>query len=132
VSKKGGIDMFRSRKEQAPPARPFEHNGRCPIARVDPGFQPVWNEIETGRWRRECQCGAEGWNAPADRRARLDPLDPQTSRHAPEWEFVGETDAAVLRVILRVRDGLGPGYWWAECGACSAGWPVPHFTEEMA
>jgi hypothetical protein len=27
-------------------------------------------------------------------------------------EFVGETDPAKLRYILKVKDGFGTGYWW--------------------
>jgi hypothetical protein len=93
--------------------------------------QPTWNEIETGRWRRECQCGAEGWIAPAaDDRVRLDHYDPRISRHAGQCEFVSETDAAVLRHLLRVKDGMGECYWWVECGACATSWQVPHYVTD--
>jgi hypothetical protein len=33
----------------------------------------------------------------------------------------------VLKILLKVRPGLGEGYDWVECGACSAGWQVPYF-----
>jgi hypothetical protein len=41
----------------------------------------------------------------------------ETSRHVPQCEFASATDAAVLRFILKVRDGAGGDYWWVECGA---------------
>ena len=31
------------------------------------------------------------------------------------------SDPALLRVILKVRDGAGGGYWWVECGTCDCG-----------
>jgi hypothetical protein len=40
-------------------------------------------------------------------RVRLDPLDPKTSRHAGQCEFASETDAAVLKLALKVKDGMG-------------------------
>jgi hypothetical protein len=49
-----------------------------------------------------------------------------TARHLGQFECVSETDPAVLKVLLKVKPGLGPGYDWAECGACGAG-QVPHF-----
>jgi hypothetical protein len=66
----------------------------------------------------------------ADRRARLDPLDPKTGRHFGACEFVWETDPAKLRYILKVKDGLAPGYWWVECSACATSWQVPHYAEK--
>jgi hypothetical protein len=51
------------------------------------------------------------------------------SRHAGECEFTSETDAAVLRVILKVKDGAGGDYWWVECGACDTAWQVPYYAE---
>ena len=50
-------------------------------------------------------------------RREMDLLDAKTSRHG-ECEFASETDAAVLRVILKVRDGAGGSYYWVECGSC--------------
>jgi hypothetical protein len=44
----------------------------------------------------------------------------------PQCEFVNETGAAVLRVILKVRPGLGEGYDWVECNACDTAWQVPY------
>ena len=79
-----------------------------------------------------CQCGSEDVHEePADRRVRLDPLDPKTSRHAGECEFASETDPSVLRVLLKVKPGLGEGYHWVECGGCGAGWQVPRYAESV-
>jgi hypothetical protein len=110
------------------PTRPFSHTSDCKILRVDPGVKIPWNEIETGLWVAECQCGKQ-WarETPADQRVRLDPLDPSTSRHAPQCEQGDATDPAVLRAILKVRDGADGGYWWVECGICDHGWQVPHY-----
>ena len=35
-------------------------------------------------------------------------------------------DAAMLRVLLVTDKG---DYDWVECGACGAGWQVPHYAE---
>lgn len=73
-------------------------------------------------------CSFESFNEPiVDDRVRLDPLDPTTSRHAGESEYMSETDPSVLKVLLKVKPGLGEGYDWVECGAGGAGWQVPHF-----
>ena len=60
----------------------------------------------------------------------LDPLDPKNSRHAGWCEFASQTDAAMLRVILKVRDGAGGDYWWVQCGACDTAWQVPYYAAE--
>jgi hypothetical protein len=36
----------------------------------------------------------------------------------------------MIRLILKVRDGMGEGYWWVECGACDFVWQVPHYAPE--
>jgi hypothetical protein len=73
-------------------------------------------------------CSFESFTEPiVDDRVRLDPLDPTTSRHAGEGEYISETDPSVLKVLLKVKPGLDGGYDWGECGACGAGWQVPHF-----
>lgn len=46
-----------------------------------------------------------------------------------ECEFASADDPSVLRVLLKVRPGLGLGYDWGECGACGAGWQVPYYAE---
>ncbi len=120
-----GGTMFGRKKLQLP-SQPFVHSDTCPILRANPSFAPVWSEVERGHWRRECQCGAEDYREPERARVRLDPLDAKTSRHAPECEFASDTNPAVLRLILRVKEGMGGGYWWVECGSCSTGWQVPY------
>jgi len=75
-------------------------------------------------------CGAEYFNAPlTDDRVRLDPYDPSTFRHAGQCEHRDTTDPALLRAILRVRDGVDGGYWWVECATCEHGWQVPHYPQ---
>lgn len=99
----------------------------CRLVRADPGFEPLWQEVEEGHWRRECQCGAEDYReSPPDRRVRLDPLDPATSRHLGQCQYASETDPAVIRLALRVKPGLGEGYDWVECIGCEVGWQLPH------
>jgi hypothetical protein len=61
-------------------------------------------------------------------RVRLDPYDPSTFRHAGHCEHRYTSEPALLRAILRVRDGAGGGYWWVECGACECGWQVQHYA----
>ena len=86
------------------------------------------DEVGAGYWEARCVCGVEGWHAPdAGRGRRNDPYDPKTARHPGQCEFVGETDAAMLRVLLKVTDK--GDYDWVECGACDAGWQVPHYAE---
>jgi hypothetical protein len=111
------------------PTRPFAHADDCKIVKADPDVEIPWQEIERGYWQAECRCGKEYFHeAPADRRTRLDPLDPSTFRHAPQCEHRDVTDPAVLRAILRVHDR--EGYWWVECAACDCGWQVPHYAAE--
>jgi hypothetical protein len=78
-------------------------------------------------WEARCACGTEGWLTPDAVRVRLDPLDARTSHHLPQCGFVSETDAAMLRVLLKVTDK--GDYDWVECSACGAGWQVPHYGE---
>ena len=42
-----------------------------------------------------------------DRRVRLDPYDPSTFRHTGQCEHRSTSDPALLRAILKVRDGAG-------------------------
>ena len=46
-------------------------------------------------------------------------------------EFASETDPAVLKILLKVKDGMGGGYWWVECGGCGSGWQVPYHAESV-
>ena len=77
-----------------------------------------------------CVYGVEGWHAPdAGHGRRNDPYDSATARHLEQCEFVGETDAAMLRVLLKVTDK--GDYDWVECGGCEAGWQVAHYAESV-
>jgi hypothetical protein len=114
------------------PTRSFTHVDNCKILKADPGVEIKWSEVETGHWRAVCQCGSEDvQEEPADRRVRLDPLDAKTSRHLGQCEYVSETDPAVLKVLLKIKDGAGGSYWWVECGACDTGWQVPYYVESV-
>ena len=116
--------MFGHRKKG--PSKPFNHQTDCKILAADPGADIPWNEVRAGYWEARCVCGTEGWHAPGADRVRLDPLDPRTSRHLGQCEFASQTDAAVLRVLLKITED---GYDWVECGSCAAGWQVPHYVE---
>jgi hypothetical protein len=104
-----------------------EVRGSNPLGSTSRG----WSELERGHWRATCQCGTEDYYEPVADRIRSDPLDAKTSRHAGQCEFASETDAAVLRVILKVRDGMAPGYWWVRCHSCDSAWQVPHYAESV-
>ena len=117
--------MFDRRKKG--PSRAFTHAPDCKIMAADPTTEITWSEVETGHWRAECRCGIEHFHeAPADRRVRLDPLDPSTFRHAGQCEHRDTSDPSILRAILRVHDR--EGYWWVECGACECAWQVAHYA----
>jgi len=91
-----------------------------------PTVQIQWSEVEAGHWRAVCQCGSEDvYEKPTDRRVRNDPLDSKTSQ---QCEFAAVIDPAMLRVLLKVKDGAGGSDWWIECGGCAAGWQVPHYA----
>jgi hypothetical protein len=93
------------------------------VIRLDTA-SPKASHLARRHWQAVCECGSEDiYEEPADRRARLDPF---TFRHAPQCEHRDTTDPAVLRVILKVRDGAGGDYWWVDCGTCGYGWQVPH------
>ena len=110
---------MRASTERKGPSRPFTHTPDCKIMKADPTTEIPWQEVERGRWQAICQCGEEYVHErPADRRSRLDPLDPSTSRHAGQCEYRDTTDPAVVRLILKVKDGMGGDYWWVECGTC--------------
>jgi len=89
---------------------------------------PGWRE--SGHWEATCVCGNQHHHEGRElARRRLDPLDPTTARHFPQCEFASETDPAVIRVLLKVKPGLGEGYDWIMCGACEAEWQVMHYAE---
>ena len=96
---------------------------------ADPGFQPEWQEIEEGHWRRICQCYSEDIYEPrVDTRTRLDPLDPATFRHLPECEHRDMTDPGIVKALLTVRER--ENYWSVHCGTCAAGWQTPFYAAE--
>ena len=98
------------KKGPSRPTQPFAHAEGCKIVVADPSFQPEWQEVEEGHWRRTCQCCAEDIYEPrADPRKRLDPLDPSTFRHARQCEHVATTDPTIIRAILKLRER--EGYW---------------------
>jgi hypothetical protein len=96
---------------------------------ADPGFQPEWQEIEEGHWRRICQCRPEDIYEPrVDTRTRLNPLDPATFRHAPECEHRDTTDPILVKAILTAQER--EDYWYVQCRACSFGWQTPFHAAE--
>jgi hypothetical protein len=99
--------------------------------RSAPNVSIEWQEVESGFWEARCVCGVETYREPLTDRVRSDPLDAKSSRHAGECEFASETDAAVLKIVLKVKDGAGGGCWWVECGACDTAWQVPHHAESV-
>lgn len=111
------------------PTRPFTHADDCRIMKADPGALIEWQEIATGHWVAECQCGKEHFHEdPAGRRVRLDPLDPSTFRHVPACDQGEVTDPAIIRATLRIQDR--DGYWWVESSMCSCCWQVPYYAVE--
>jgi hypothetical protein len=123
--------MFGLTKKRGP-SQPFSHSDDCKILQSDPEVQIEWSEVATGRWEAVCVCGHEYFNEPfSDDRVRLDPYDPSTFRHAPTCEHRETDDPALLRAILRVRDGAGGGYWWVECSSCDFSWQTPHYPYTM-
>jgi hypothetical protein len=84
-----------------------------------------WSEVRAGVWEARCVCGVQYWHAPVAGRRQVDPLDPKTGRHSGACEFAAQTDAAMLRAVLRVTDK--GDYDWVECNACDYAWQVPHF-----
>jgi hypothetical protein len=94
-----------------------------------PAFQPEWQEIEEGHWRRICQCYSEDIYDPrVDTRTRLNPLDPTTFRHAPECEHRQTTDPVIVKAILTVLER--EDYRYVECRTCRCGWQTPFYAKE--
>jgi hypothetical protein len=121
--------MFGLKKKRGP-TQPFTHADDCKIVKADPTTQIEWVEVETGHWQAVCQCGAEDYREPPTvGRDRLDPYDPSTFRHAGQCEHRDTTDPALLRAILKVRDGVDGGYRWVQCATCEHGWQVSHYPQ---
>ena len=120
--------MFGRKKGPTHPTQPFTHADGCKILKADPGVSIPWSYCGDGLWKAECVCTTEYFREPiTDNRLRLDPLDPKTSRHLPQWEYAHQTEPAVLKYLLKVNDR--DGYWWVDCAACEGGWQVPFFAE---
>ena len=65
------------------PTRPFSHAQDCKILKADPASRFPWQEIETGHWVAECQCGKEHHHeAPA---VPLLLADPVSTFQPGEW-----------------------------------------------
>jgi hypothetical protein len=91
---------------------------------------PSLHPDAAARRRRACKRTFESISEPiVDSRTKLDPYVPATSRHLGQCEYVGETDAGMLRVLLKVTDK--GDYDWVECGSCEAGWQVAHYAESV-
>jgi hypothetical protein len=119
------------RRKRKPPDKPFIHSDDCRIFKADPEVEIPWNYVGDGSWRAECVCTFEIYVEPlVDDRVRLDPLDPATARHLGQCEYAAETDRAVLKYVLKVKDGAGGSYWWVECGGCDTAWQVPYYAQE--
>lgn len=56
-------------------------------------------------------------------------LGPDTA-HRPT-EFAAATDAAMLRIVLKIREN--GGYSWVQCSTCDCdcGWQVPHYAQSV-
>ncbi len=120
--------MFHKKKG---PDKPFAHSEDCKILKADPGVQIEWSEEQRGHWVARCVCGEEHYHEPAaDRRVRLDPLDPSTSQHLPQCEFASTADRDVLKVLLRLTPK--DGYVWTECPSCEVGWQVLDYAPASA
>jgi hypothetical protein len=112
------------------PSKPFIHADDCRILKADPDIEIPWNYLGDGFWKAECVCTYETYVEPAgDDRVRLDPRDPANALHLGQCEYASETDPAVLKFVLKVKEGLGDGYWWVECGSCDTAWQVPHYPQ---
>jgi hypothetical protein len=46
------------------------------------------------------------------------PIATRSPGEGPSRHAASATDTAVLRVVLKVRDGPGVDYWWVGCGGC--------------
>ena len=117
------------KKGPSQPSGPFAHGHGCKILVADPGFEPEWQEIEEGHWRRTCQCWAEDRYEPsAFTRTRLDPYDPSTFAHAPQCEHRDLTEPSIVRALLTVTER--EDYWYVVCGTCAIGWQTPFYAAD--
>jgi len=71
---------------------------------ADPTVWIEWSELEDGHWRAVCQRGSEDvYEEPADRRARLHPLDAKTSRASNSGSRGRSWARSVIAPSLRSR-----------------------------
>jgi hypothetical protein len=118
------------KKGPARPTGPFAHAAGCKIVVADPDFEPEWQELEEGHWRRICQCWSEDIYEPrVDTRTRLDPLNPATFRHLGGCEHADVTDVVIIKAILTVHER--ENYWYVQCSPCDGGWQVPYYVAEV-
>lgn len=88
------------------PTRPFSHAQDCKIVKADPGVEIPWQEIETGHWVAECQCGMEHHHeAPA---VPLLLADPVSTFQPGEWRSKN------LAVLVREMDVMPIKESWQE------------------
>ena len=119
------------KKGPSQPTGPFAHAEGCKIVVADPDYEPPWQEIEEGHWRRICQCYSDDRYEPrADSRTRLDPMDPSTFRHFGECKHRDVTDPDIVEAILSVL--VRENYWYVQCHTCTSGWQVPFYARESA
>jgi hypothetical protein len=92
------------------PNKAFSHQEGCTLFLGRPEFPAGRQEVERGFWRgRSASAASKPFREiDADDRVRLDPLDPKRSHHLGQCEYISETDPAVLKVLLKVKPGLGP------------------------
>jgi hypothetical protein len=118
------------KKGPSQPTGPFAHADGCKLVVADPDFEPEWQGLDEGHWRRICQCHAEDrWEPRADTRTRLDPLDPSTFAHFPACKHRDVVDPVIVEAILTVLER--ETYWYVQCSTCACGWQVPFYTAEV-
>jgi len=119
--------MFGLRKKG--PIRPFTHADNCKILK---GRIPPSDQVVGGRdWALAGGLPVRVRGRPRGARrssCSARPLDAKTSRDAGECEFASDTDAAALKIVLKVKDGAGGSYHWVGCGSCGCAWQVPYYA----
>jgi hypothetical protein len=91
--------------------------------KADSDVEIPWSRLEYGRWRRECVCGAEGWQEPTPNRVRQDPYDPATMRQLPQCEFKDVSDPSILKALVKVTPK--DGYSWMDAAPARAAGRFP-------
>jgi hypothetical protein len=39
--------------------------------------------------------------------------------------------SAMLRIVLKAKDGAGGDYWWVTCSGCDCSWQVPYYAASV-